>query len=86
MEQMLTHDFIKDQVYAQVFGTTKNAPEQERQASNVCSCGCTVAKHELTAIGKLACKNHKTCGNFGRGKPLTPEQIAFCGFNMAEFQ
>jgi hypothetical protein len=59
--------------------------QNERQASNVCACGCTVANHKLTEIGKLACKNHPNCGNYGRRKRLTVEEVAFCGFNMSEY-
>lgn len=54
--------------------------------ANVCNCSCTIAKHDMTPIGKLACRLHKNCGNFGRGKPLTAEEIAYCGLDMKEYQ
>lgn len=59
--------------------------EQGIQGANICNCKCTIAKHESTPLGKMACKNCKNCGNFGRGKPLTAEQIKECGFNMGEY-
>ena len=59
--------------------------EAIKSGANICNCGCTIAKHESTSLGKMACKNCKNCGNFGRGKPLTAEQVQYCGFDMKEY-